>query len=549
MLRQKFLSMVVTSTLLGANLSPIWTASASGPYQETFIVTAYYSPLPDQEFYVTGSFEADKRLNGNGTHGADGTPVYPGMIAAPSTYAFGTRISCPGYIDGEIHDRGGAIVKAGVRSNAHDRLDFWAGHGDEALKTALYWGKRTLTCTVYPPNTAPAEQYVSLPKGNLTIHAKSFLKKPQNNSQKVVQNTIPALYQDRFKSLGYDGLDEASRIAFQVRHKLITDENDPAAGNFGPNTRAKLDEIFSGTTSPDENLQEGDVSDGVRTLQELLGQLGYLEEKPTAIFGEKTKAALIKFQLEKGLIDNVNHPAAGYVGPGTKAAFEKVALNEFVISSDEQALIAKLNAEKIEAAAIAQANELAGEAPVSDTVEAGPDEYTEMLKILSQEWLQDHTPAESAPEASTKPVIQLASAKKTTKDPLAELKNKLSPIFNPFDRSLQFGSKHAEVKKLQEFLKALGYYENELMTDYFGTETKKAVAKFQVDHGIVKSIASSEAGIVGPKTVKALNAAYYQQEFSLPNTLTNKVRAPAVHPDDLKVPVQLKQANTGSKTL
>lgn len=548
MLHQKFLSIVAASTVLGMSFSPVLMTSASGPYQETFIVTAYYSPLPDQEFYVTGSFESDKRLNGNGTHGADGTPVYPGMIAAPGTYAFGTRISCPGYIDGEIHDRGGAIVKAGVRSNAHDRLDFWAGHGDEALKTALYWGKRTLTCTVYPPNTAPAEQYVSLPKGNLTVHAKSFLKKPQNTSYAVAQNTIPPLYQDRFTSLGYDALDKASRIAFQVRHELITDENDPAAGNFGPNTRAKLDEIFTNTASPQENLQEGDVSEGVRTLQELLVQLGYLEEKPTAIFGEKTKAALIKFQLEKKLIDNANHPAAGYVGPGTKAAFEKETLKQYAISSADQALISKLNAGQIEAAAIAQANELAGDAPVS-TEQSSPDEYTEMLKTLSQEWLQDHTPNPSAPESGTRATIQLVSAKTPSKDPLADLKNKLSPIFNPFDRSLQFGSKHAEVKKLQEFLKALGYYENELLTDYFGTETKKAVAKFQLDHGIVKAIKSSEAGIVGPKTVKALNAAYYQQEFSLPQSLTNKVRAPAVHPNDLKITPPLKQANTGSKTL
>lgn len=548
MLRQKFLSGVVASVVLGTNLMPVLSTHASGPYQETFIVTAYYSPLPDQEFYVTGSFEGDKRLNGNGTHGADATPVYPGMIAAPGTYAFGTRVSCPPYIDGEIHDRGGAIVKAGVRSNAHDRLDFWAGQGDEALKTALYWGKRTLTCTVYPPNTAPAEQYVSLPKGNLSAHAGSFLKKPQSTTKIATENTIPTQYQQRFQTLGYDAQDPSARIAFQIRYGMIKDETDPAAGNFGPNTKAKLDEIFSNTISISENLEEGDVSDEVRTLQELLAQLGYLEEKPTAIFGEKTKAALIKFQLEKGLIDNAEHPAAGYVGPGTKAAFEKEALREYFISGADQELITKLNAEKIETAAIAEANELAGNEPAT-TEEPSPDEYTEMLKALSQEWLQDHTPTEAAPEASTKAIIQLASAKSQINDPLSNLKNKLSPIFNPFDRSLQVGSKHAEVKKLQEFLKALGYYENELMTDYFGTETKKAVAKFQLEQGIVKSLTSSEAGIVGPKTVKALNAVYYQQEFSLPQETSNKVRAPAVHPDDLKIPTQLKQASTGSKTL
>jgi hypothetical protein len=28
-----------------------------------FIVTAYYSPLPNQKYYLKGNFEAEKRLN------------------------------------------------------------------------------------------------------------------------------------------------------------------------------------------------------------------------------------------------------------------------------------------------------------------------------------------------------------------------------------------------------------------------------------------------------------------------------------------------------
>lgn len=36
--------------------------------QRIFVVTAYYSPIPNQEKYLRGSYEADIRLNGNGTH-------------------------------------------------------------------------------------------------------------------------------------------------------------------------------------------------------------------------------------------------------------------------------------------------------------------------------------------------------------------------------------------------------------------------------------------------------------------------------------------------
>jgi hypothetical protein len=28
-----------------------------------FVVTAYYSPLPDQEYYLTGNYESEIRLN------------------------------------------------------------------------------------------------------------------------------------------------------------------------------------------------------------------------------------------------------------------------------------------------------------------------------------------------------------------------------------------------------------------------------------------------------------------------------------------------------
>lgn len=71
-------------------------AHAGDVVEKNFTITAYYSPLPDQCCYVRGSFEADKVLNGAGIHGADGTNVYPGMIAAPASYPFGTRVELPG---------------------------------------------------------------------------------------------------------------------------------------------------------------------------------------------------------------------------------------------------------------------------------------------------------------------------------------------------------------------------------------------------------------------------------------------------------------------
>jgi 3D (Asp-Asp-Asp) domain-containing protein len=116
----------------------------------TFKATAYYSPQEGQRFYVKGSLEEDKILNGNGTHGASGRAVFNGMIAAPKSYAFGTRIYVPGRGIGQIEDRGGAIVSAWERNEPFDRLDFWAGAWQAGLDAALRFGVRYFDGYVCP---------------------------------------------------------------------------------------------------------------------------------------------------------------------------------------------------------------------------------------------------------------------------------------------------------------------------------------------------------------------------------------------------------------
>lgn len=62
-------SLIAVIFLLQSVLSPYFAVATSGtPQTRKFIVTAYYSPLPNQDRYLRGSYEADIRLNGNGTH-------------------------------------------------------------------------------------------------------------------------------------------------------------------------------------------------------------------------------------------------------------------------------------------------------------------------------------------------------------------------------------------------------------------------------------------------------------------------------------------------
>jgi len=107
----------------------------SGHYYERIIrVTGYYSPLPDQEKFATGSYRGDIILNGRGIMGSDTTPVYIGMAAGPPYMEFGTNVIIEDL--GEfnlpkiytIHDRGGAIKG--------NRLDIWVGKGEQAMKKA-----------------------------------------------------------------------------------------------------------------------------------------------------------------------------------------------------------------------------------------------------------------------------------------------------------------------------------------------------------------------------------------------------------------------------
>ncbi len=126
------MSLVLIFVLFGATIPHTFAKKVRTVKPVTFtetilIATAYYSPLPGQSYYLRGNYEAEKRLNGNGTHGASGKAVFEGMIAAPKSYAFGTKVYIEGLGVGSVEDRGGAIVPAGFRGYEHDRVDIWMG--------------------------------------------------------------------------------------------------------------------------------------------------------------------------------------------------------------------------------------------------------------------------------------------------------------------------------------------------------------------------------------------------------------------------------------
>lgn len=295
------------------NHTPSTSAEADnleGVYTKTFTISAYYSPLPCQEKYTTGTYKGDIRLNGNGTNGADGTPVYPGMVAAPKSYDFGTKMYIPGVGTVAIHDRGGAIVEHSGENGVYDRLDIWMGYGDIGLQRALNWGKRNVDVTVYGVNAAIAEE--------ITLANYS-------SSEAYPQE-----------------------CTYEEREPEIYDATEHIPEPTVPKIEDELGIELSDTLST--YLQIGSQGAAVSSLQSELTQLNYYKGGITGNFDELTQHAVYKFQQSQGIIADSTELGAGVFGPKTRDR-----LNEIITSRNyTNIVIATATKEKTPDVAIAQ---------------------------------------------------------------------------------------------------------------------------------------------------------------------------------------------------
>ena len=420
--------------------------SVTFPYQQPFVISAYYSPLENQKKYVTGSYKGDIRLNGDGVHGADGSNVHPGMVAAPKSYPFGTKMKIPGIGTVEVHDRGGAIVNAGQRHQAFDRLDVWMGSGDAGLQRALHWGRRTVEVTVYGIDANIAENvdlegYSAAENiaENVTGQApKTFVDdlslNDKNDEVGKLQTTLKQLgYYQGDASRVYDDVTRDAVVKFQIAAGIIDDSNDFGAGYFGPQTRKSLEDALNQQQTeinnhlPQTPLTKDDQGDDVRKLQEALKKLGY-DVNVTGIYDDQTVNAILQFQKEQKVVSSNNDFGAGVFGPKTM-----------------KLLASKLHGVSFDGGNIATAN-LVSVTPV----------------------------ANASAQALVHPVVV-------------------------FTKDLQLGDKGDDVRKLQEELQRMNYLGID-PSGYFGAVTKHAVMKFQEAQGLVASSKDQAAGYFGSST-------------------------------------------------
>ncbi len=320
---------ILMTSVIGSLFSPVYAEER--PYQQDFVVTAYYSPLPNQCCYFRGSYEEDIAFNGRGETGADGTGVYPGMIAAPASYDFGTRIDLEGLGVGTVHDRGGRIIEW---SDDLHRIDLWMGTGEEGLARALAWGARRVSGTVYPFGTP------EMPRESLSL--KNLPAQTALLGTLAKTDTYALLKLAAFGDTG-----------FAVRFLQLTLKNlgyfpDAPSGSFGPATQKALQEFLAdaglkgdGTSVDDhaaaamkaavgikdENLPDlalglrrGNRGSDVRQAQKLLRFLGFYRGRTDGIFNAHLRESVIAFQLKSGVVGNASDAGVGTIGPATQTA-------------------------------------------------------------------------------------------------------------------------------------------------------------------------------------------------------------------------------------
>jgi peptidoglycan hydrolase-like protein with peptidoglycan-binding domain len=316
-------SILVASVSLGA-AAPAFATDAGAPYEQDFMITAYYSPLPGQCCYVKGGEVADKILNGNGTHGADGTPVYPGMLAAPKSYAFGTRVKLPGIGIGEVNDRGGAIIENG----AVHRLDVWAGHGEEGLARALAFGVKRVRGTVYPVGSHQPEARLALED----LPAPYERLKPFMSVDGLMDLTVKhgdtglsvSLLQDTLKTLGYfnagvnGSFGDATQAALGafVADMKLQEPADALTLTTAAYLLAALQEQESQPVLP--NIGPESPKKDIQAAQRLLRYLGYYKGRTNGVYDEKLFGSILVFQQSRQLVGQKDAPGAGRIGPLTK---------------------------------------------------------------------------------------------------------------------------------------------------------------------------------------------------------------------------------------
>lgn len=386
--------------ILNSNFLYIWNsyASVNNEYRK-FYVTAYYSPLPNQSFYLKWNYEDEKKLNWEWIRWASGREVYIWMIAAPKNYAFWTKIHFEGLWYWIVDDRWWAIVGSGSRGYDGDRIDIWMWHGEDWLRRALNWWKRVVYGKIISDNELYSYDLLNinnfqLSKTIINIPKTTYVAK--NNISENKNETLPISItknsktedikkiQEILKNLWYYSWDINwiydkniidSIAEFQLKNNLIKSYNEYGVWWYWPKTKqtltvkyneflvlqkkleedrllaeklkkleeeknakdlALIDQKITNFTSNIWTPKTNEVWIHIRKLQKTLKILGFFEDKDTAIFWPKTQQSLLNYQISRQLVSKWDDPGAWMIWEKTLAKIKEDLKN--IIITDRNKL-------------------------------------------------------------------------------------------------------------------------------------------------------------------------------------------------------------------
>lgn len=524
--------LMIAFTASVAMVAQSGTVDAS--YKE-FVVSAYYSPLPGQSAYVTGTYAGDIRLNGGGVRTASGVLVEeaPGcFLASPPEYAFGTIMELEGIGQCVVLDRGGAF------KNGLLRLDMWLGYGDEGRAAAMQWGLRRVGVEILgdldEPNLANGyNNYSTLQsyQQNLSESPLTFASELEiGDSGENVARLQQILKDLKFFNGEVNGsFDEDTSNAietFQLNQGLISDPAFREAGRFGVFTIEKLDEKVARIRDeyfeyvPSRNLGRGAKGEDVRKLQDLLYRLGYMESV-SGLYDATTVKAVMQFQIDQGIILDSSDQAAGYFGPNTQYALDRVfylmennVIEDLKDSIEASEDLSFTNVETTELLVDGLDEGDSGEEVkklqellrsinylrIDPTGYYGPLTAHAVYKFQQKVGIVEASNDAGAGVVGPKTRTALNKFMNTRNSLTAQYTDQVDVVVYDFSEELSLGDRGRDVKRLQNFLKEKGYFIGTLTTEYFGEITKRSLIAYQADNNL------DQTGELDSSTIKLLSS-------------------------------------------
>lgn len=363
--------------LLNINLN---TVKAEDDY---FVVTAYYSPLPNQKYYMRGNFENEKILQWEWTHWASWKKVFSWMLAWPKNYAFWTKIELEWLWVWVIEDRWQAIVNKWQRWYKHDRLDVWMWYWDEWLKRTLAWWKRKVKWKIIEPysevtinyknHPAPESAIFHLKKKEKTAFDLYLWKSSKNEDVKVLQKLfrdlwlynweIDWIYNEQIIKIVYD---------FQLKNNIVKSENDFWAWYWWEKTKtlfkekynkgilSKKQEVDFDTKKIIENSSYDifwnfvNTRENIENIEKIFLEIGFYNWKITWDINN-LKSIILDYQLKENIVSSKDSPWAWNFWPKTRASLKynyeifqdkKIEENRKKIAYEEKLAKIKLKSEE-----------------------------------------------------------------------------------------------------------------------------------------------------------------------------------------------------------